>query len=552
MKRVQNQRPSPPGTFPRPSPQQAAWQDLEIGLFVHFGPATWQGREYDDLSTPLAAINPSRLDTDRWAQAAVAVGARYILMVAKHTGGFCFWPTATTDYSIAHTPWRDGRGDVMADLRRSCDAQGLKLGVYLSPQDAKHGAGVGGRCATPEAQAAYDRLYRRQLTELLTAYGPMVEVWFDGSLVTPVGDLLGQYANQAVFFQGPQASIRWNGNESGITPDPSWTTVWTHDRRSGVATAIHSQPEGDTWLPLECDFPIRDHYWFWRPGAESSVRTLDELLAIYYGSVGRGAQMVINLSPDTTGGLPEPDCGRAVEFGREIRRRFDRPIAETRGQGECVALELAAPTTLDHLVVMEDILRGERVRRYVLEGRAGAEWTPLYRGAMIGHKRIASFRPRTVSAVRLRCLEAWARPQIRRLAAYCAGLKTPATPPPVVEVWGADRIGVWEARRFGAKWSEVDFEFNEHVCRQAGQYRLALALTEGEAPLEIQSVVLLQDGLPYPGQVEADKTGGTYRLNITGVGAKLGVRLTVRAGRDPAAKGELLLRKADWPALARG
>ena len=166
-------------------------------MFVHFAPNTWQDREYDDLLTPLSAINPTQLDTDQWAECARGLGAKYIVAVAKHAGGFCMWQTETTAYGIRNTPWRGGKGDVLADLSRSCRQQGLRLGVYLSPQDGKFGAGTGGRCKTPELQKTYNDIYRRQLTELLSRYGEMVEIWFDGSLQTPVGDILKERAPHA-------------------------------------------------------------------------------------------------------------------------------------------------------------------------------------------------------------------------------------------------------------------------------------------------------------------------------------------------------------------
>jgi len=142
---------APPAKLARPTPQQAAWQDCEIGMFIHFAPNTWTDREGDDLSLPLAKMNPEKLDTDQWVAAAEAMGAKYLVFVAKHVGGFCMWQTETTDYSVKSIPWRGGKGDVLADLSASCRKRGMKLGVYLSPCDRKHGAGVGGRCKTPEA-----------------------------------------------------------------------------------------------------------------------------------------------------------------------------------------------------------------------------------------------------------------------------------------------------------------------------------------------------------------------------------------------------------------
>ena len=211
------------GMAPRaiPTADQLAWHDLEIGMFVHIAPNTWQDKEGDDLSTPLSEINPD-IDTDNWAECAVNLGAKYIVFVAKHEGGFCMWQTETTEYSIRSTPWKGGKGDVLEDLSASCKKRGLRLGVYLSPRDRNFGAGLGGVCKDAATQAKYNAMYREQLTEVLTRYGEMVEVWFDGSSVVPAHDLVSKYAAHAAIFQGPDATIRWVGTEMGFAPYPLW------------------------------------------------------------------------------------------------------------------------------------------------------------------------------------------------------------------------------------------------------------------------------------------------------------------------------------------
>jgi len=241
-----------------PTRDQIAWQDLEIGMFVHFAPNTWQDRESDTLQTPLSEINPAKLDTDQWARTALSFGAKYIVFVAKHQGGFCMWQTDTTDYSIKNTAWRDGKGDILADVAASCKKFGLKLGVYVCPRDDKHGAKTGGLCATPELQATYNTMYRQQWTEVLSRYGPLVECWFDGSSATPVGDLLAKYQPHAMVFQGPSATIRWVGNEDGFAPYPLWNGIDRATAKTGTATALNSDPGGDTWLPSEVEVLLAD------------------------------------------------------------------------------------------------------------------------------------------------------------------------------------------------------------------------------------------------------------------------------------------------------
>jgi alpha-L-fucosidase len=355
-----------------PTADQLAWQDMEIGMFVHFAPNTWQDSEGDDMSTPLSAINPVSLDTDQWAEAAVALGAKYIVFVAKHVGGFCMWQTHTTDYGIRNTAWRGGHGDVLADLYASCRKHGLKLGVYLCPRDISQGAEDKGRCKTPEKQQKYNALYRQQLTEVLSRYGSMVEVWFDGSIVVPVGDILHQHAPHAAIFQGPQATLRWVGNEDGFAPYPLWNAESIAKAKSGVSTSRDSDPDGGAWMPLECDVSIRRPNWFWSTTNVRRLMTLDELIEVYYRSVGHGAQLLLNIPPNKEGRIADEDFARAKEFGAEIRRRFGR--------------------------------------------------------TSIGQKHIVPVAPRSYSALRLTVTETRGEPHIRQFAAFDTGATGSASP----------------------------------------------------------------------------------------------------------------------------
>jgi alpha-L-fucosidase len=511
----------------RPSPQQREWQDLEVGMFVHLAPNTWQDREYDDLTTPLGAIDPASLDTDEWAAAAESFGARYVVLVAKHTGGFCLWPTRTTDYSVAQTPWRGGRGDVVGDLAASCRRRGLAFGLYLSPADRRHEAEVGGRCATPEKQAAYDALYRRQLEELLTAYGPVCEIWFDGSLVVPVGDLLAKHAPRTMVFQGPHATIRWVGNEQGFAPYPAWNAVRADDAKTGVATAMHGDPDGDVWLPNEVDVSLRRPNWFWSTTNHTNLLGLEQLLEIYYRSVGRGAQLLLNVTPDRTGRIPAGDRERLAELGRELRRRFGRSVAETAGEGETVTLELRQAHRLDHAVLMESLEGGERVRRFVLEGRKEGAWVALGEGIAIGHKRIVPFGPNLLSAVRVRCLESAGRPLIRRLAVYDTGAVPPPTWNDPAEVWAADEVGRVAAGAFVLDITKA--------ADEARTYRVRLVGSEG-ARTDVGDLEVRLGGVAQP-QVLRAETGhaGSFLLTLPGLGRKIEL-----AGRSTGSASVLL------------
>lgn len=408
-----------PDSLPLPTPAQAAWHDLELGMFIHIAPQTWQDSEWDDLSTPLADINPAALDTDQWARVALDMGAKYIVFVAKHEGGFCWWPTKATDHGVKSTPWRDGKGDVMASLAQSCRKHNLGLGVYLSPQDKHFGAAVGGRTKDTSRQGEYERLFRTQLTELLSNYGPIMEVWFDGSLVFDVGDILAQHAPDAVVFQGPQASIRWVGNEDGIAPYPAWNAVKFGDKKWGDFTAAAGDPDGDRWLPNECDARIRST-WFWKTDNLGTLKSVEQLMDMYEKSVGRGGVLLLNHTPDRSGRIPDEDANRAEEFGEAVQRRYGTPLASTSGNASELRITLTAAKSVDRVVIMEDISEGERVRKYVLEGLAGDEWVALAEGTAIGHKRIERFAAQPVDCVRLRILESVGEPRIRTFAVYTA------------------------------------------------------------------------------------------------------------------------------------
>lgn len=513
-----------------PSADQLAWQDLEVGMFVHFAPNTWQDEEYDHLTTPLSEINPD-IDTDNWAQCAVNLGARYIVFVAKHAGGFCMWQTKTTPYSIGHTPWKGGHGDVLADLAASCKKYGLKHGVYLSPRDDYFGAGLGGLCKDPSRQPAYNAMYREQLTEVLTRYGQMVEVWFDGSSVVPVSDIVHKYAAHAAIFQGPDATIRWVGNENGFAPDPLWDAELEADARSGTSTALYGDPDGGAWMPVECDVSIRRPYWFWSTKNERNLMTLDQLLEVYYRSVGRGAQLLLNIPADRRGHMPAADFARAREFGVETRRRFGKSVAATSGSGDAVSLRLPS-TRIDHVILQEDCRYGQRIRAFRLEGRTAAGWQPLFTGSSIGHKCIVPVAPGTYAALRLAVTETQGEPQIRNFAAFNTGATPPADWDAPARVWAADAVGNWNGSRFQADLSSK--------ITAATQYRIRLIPQSGHVT-RIANVQLLIDGVPAPHLIRPDPANpGVLLLTMTEVGRK---KVVVSGTIKGAAQGTILLQK---------
>ena len=514
----------------RPTAAQRAWQDLELGMFVHFAPNTWQEKEYDDLSLAPGAIMEN-VDTEQWVDTALTLGARYIVLVAKHAGGFCLWQTETTDYCIKNSPWKGGRGDVMASLADACGRRGLQLGVYLSPRDDKHGAGLSGKCATPEAQAAYDELYRRQLTELLSHYGPIVELWLDGSSVVPTGDIVARYQPDAMVFQGPQATIRWVGNEDGFAPYPCWNSLAAADAKSGIATSLHGDPAGDVWMPVEVDVSIRRPNWFWNTTDEANLLTLDQLIEIYYRSVGRGTQLLLNMPPDRTGRIPALDAARAGEFGDEIRRRFGTTVGEGAVTGRLLEISLGGTRRVDHVILQEAIVQGERVRGWTLEGYAWNHWQPLATGTEIGHKLIVPVRPDGYTILRLTITDAVDEPIIQRLAAFNTGSSAPQTWADQAQLWADDAVGTWSG-------DTLTLDLTSKVAT-AGQYRLRL-VAPGNPRVEIRTLELSVRGAAQP------------TLARMAPGRKDAAILTIPEANDPvtirvrlreAAKGTALLQK---------
>lgn len=400
-----------------PSKQQLAWQDLELGMFCHFGLNTFCDREWGEGKDTPANFNPTELDAGQWARTAKRAGFSYFMLTAKHHDGFCLWQTDTTDYSVKSSPWKNGQGDVVRECAEACRKEGLLFGIYLSPWD-RHDPRY------PDREA-YDDVYCAQLTELLTQYGPLVELWFDGAGSEGreydwprVMALVKKYQPEAMVFNMGAPTVRWVGNEDGIAPYPCWNTaaearvsMFTNDMTAWL-------PETPDWVPAECPVPIRGNHWFWHPDDETPLRSLEELMDMYNRSVGHGATLLLNLAPDNRGLFPEEEVVRAIQFGDEIRARYSKPLAATGGTGQTVTIRLETETDVDHVILMEQIEYGERVRDYVLEAQRNGEWVRLTRGSAIGHKKIDSFPPVRTEEIRIRILQSVGEPFIRSLAVY--------------------------------------------------------------------------------------------------------------------------------------
>lgn len=410
----------------RPTQAQYDYQEQERIMFVHLSPAAWQGEEHDKETTPLKDINPEQLDTDQWAEAAKSFDAKSILYVAKHVGGFCWWPTATSEYSIKNTPYKEGKGDVLDELMASCKKNNLKMGIYLYPGDQEHWGnrvGTGGITKDPSKQDAYNKVFRGQYIEVLSRFKEdphlINELWFDGNCKIDLNDIIKKYAPDAVNFQGPLANIRWCGNESGFLPYPAWNSLTKKDLNTGLATEKQSNPDGDAWAPLEVDIPNMGSHWLWSPENEGKMRSVKNLVTLYYQSVGRGGVFLLNSSPDTTGLIPKSHMRIYKDFGDELKKHFANPLGETNGLGNKYVIKFDKPQTINQLMLREDYRYGERIRGYEVKVKnEKGEWQLVNRGSAVGHKRIVVFDDVIATEVSLEIIKNVGIPFVRDFKVY--------------------------------------------------------------------------------------------------------------------------------------
>jgi alpha-L-fucosidase len=414
---------------PRPSPSQLAWQRDELALFLHFGVNTFTDREWGDGREDPLIFSPNALDARQWTRAARGAGARALILTAKHHDGFCLWPTRTTDHSVAASPWRSGQGDVVRDFVDACRAEGLKAGLYLSPWDRNS--------PTYGDSPRYNDLYCDQLTELLTRYGPIAEVWFDGANGEgPNGKrqvydwprffgLVRRLQPGAVMFSDAGPDVRWCGNESGTAGDPNWSSVnpnvvtFPGENGPGVNDALqHGDRAGIVWRPAEVDVSIRPG-WFYHPADDERVRTVDNLVGLYFSSVGRNGKLLLNVPPTREGLLHATDVARLASFRARLTSQFEHDLAQgTRrassaiGAGPAaVELDMGRAVTIGVARLEEDITRGQSVAQYALYGATDREWQVLSRGSTIGYAKLDRLAPVTVRRVRLTIEDSAGTPQ---------------------------------------------------------------------------------------------------------------------------------------------
>jgi alpha-L-fucosidase len=457
----------PPEPYgPVPSERQLAWHEMEYYMFVHFTVNTFTDKEWGYGDEKESVFNPTGLDCSQWAKVAKDAGMKGIIITAKHHDGFCLWPSKFTEHSVKNSLWRDGKGNVLKELRKACDDYGLKMGVYLSPWDRNSGV-----YSTPE----YLIYYRNQLRELLTDYGNIFEVWFDGA---NGGDgfyggaretrridnktyydwpnthqIVRELQPMAVMFSDAGPDVRWVGNERGMGSLTNWCLLNKDEMYPGgdfAAILGEGQENGNYWVPAEVDVSIRPG-WFWHEKQDSQVRSPENLLELYYSSVGRNSNLLLNVPPDKRGLLYENDVKSLIAF-KELRdKEFSNELAKgkkisascTRGKeynasnvndgnpdtywatkdNQTIAdlvIDLGSQTEVNRILLQEYIKLGQRVQEYKAEAFVNGEWTKLIEGTTIGHKIIRKFPVVKTSKIRISISKSKACPVISNLELYRA------------------------------------------------------------------------------------------------------------------------------------
>ena len=471
---------SPAPCGPVPTEDQLRWQDMEMYAFIHYSMNTYTDQEWGFGNEDLQLFNPSDLDCRQWARVCKQAGMKGIIFTAKHHCGFCMWPSAYTEYSVKNTPWKKGKGDVVRELADACREEGLKFAVYLSPWDRNH---------AEYGRPAYVTYFRNQLRELLTNYGDIFEVWFDGA---NGGDGWYGGANETrkidrtTYYEWPETykmirelqpncliwndgsdrgDLRWVGTEAGNVGETNWSLL-NHDGEVTWPMLHYGLEDGNSWVPGETNTSIRPG-WFYHETENEHVKSLSKLMDTYYKSVGRNSTLLLNFPIMPNGRIHPTDSLRGIAFNKMIHEVFKNDLTKTalksplnipRRQGDDVAslekawsggrlIDFLKPTEFNRFVVEEDIRYGQRVKKFSLEAEVDGKWIPLKDELVerqrvgdgtsgmngdglttIGHRRIICFPTVKATKLRFTILDAKCEPIIKRTSVYLAPEITADTP----------------------------------------------------------------------------------------------------------------------------
>jgi alpha-L-fucosidase len=408
---------TPVALRPRPTAAQLAWQRDELAVFVHFGINTYTDREWGDGTESPSLFNPTRLDARQWARAARAAGAKAMILTAKHHDGFCLWPTATTTHSVASSPWKNGKGDVVREFVDACRAEGLKPGLYCSPWDRNH--------PTYGDSPRYNDVYIAQLTELLTNYGELQEVWFDGANGEgPNGKrqtydwpriwgLVRERQPRAVIFSDAGPDVRWIGNERGVAGETCWSTIRSsavpYIGASGddVITALQQgHADGDVWRPGETDVSIRPG-WFYHAAEDAQVRTVENLISLYFTSVGRNSKLLLNVPPTREGVFHSTDVERLRGMAEALTAMRAQRLVASESVGTALdtqrrvhALRVSSRAPITVLELGEQIEQGQHITSWQLHADR-VDGPVVAAGTTMGYRQLRRVAPLRASRLYL-------------------------------------------------------------------------------------------------------------------------------------------------------
>ncbi|MBS1668823.1 MAG: alpha-L-fucosidase [Bacteroidetes bacterium] len=422
---AQNVRP----VKPLPTERQLEWSKMEFYLFVHFGPNTFTDLEWGKGTEHEEVFNPSNLDCRQWCRIAKAAGAKGIIITAKHHDGFCLWPSKYSKHTVAQSKWKNGKGDVLQELRDACNEYGLKMGVYLSPWDRNHPA---------YGTDLYNDVFVNMMKEIVEKYGPFFEFWWDGANGEgPNGKkqvydfprfekLMRTIAPNTVVFSDIGPDIRWVGNENGIAGKTNWdfldTAGFTRGAGGPPQEVLNSGNEnGKNWIPAECDVSIRPG-WFYHQQEDSLVKSPEKLFQLYLKSVGRGSSFLLNVPPDRTGQINEHDSTALVGFKKLRDESFSTPVAEkdfslSMAQRSYTA-NIGSVQMINCVLLREPIQLGQRVKSFSVELLNKGKVVYEMEGTTIGNKRILTFPKTEADGVRIIIKSARAPAVLSKFAAY--------------------------------------------------------------------------------------------------------------------------------------
>jgi hypothetical protein len=434
--------------IPLPSKAQLAWQEAELVALFHYDLHVFDGKDYkqsENRITPIEDINifnPIMYDTDQWIRSVKTAGAKIAIITATHETGFALYQSDVNPYCMKALKWKDGKGDIINDFINSCRKYDILPGIFIGirwnsylgvhdftmPKDSSE--------FQKRRQLFYNKMCEKMTEELVSRYGDLAIVWYDGGASGPeaggpdILPVIEKHQKDILFYRNHQRSdLRWSGNENGEVDYPNWG-AYLNKSSLGEFPKIDSpyklrqgDPYGKYYMPTMSDTPLRGyngaHEWFWEPNDEKHIYPLKELIKRYYLSVGRNSTLVIGVTPDDKGLLPQADSIRLAELGTTIQKIFSHPIKRISGTGYSYQIKMDKSTVISQIVIQEDITQGEKVLKYKIEGKQKNKWILLAEGSCIGHKRIELLKnPEAVSAVRLIINDAIDTPIIKNISLY--------------------------------------------------------------------------------------------------------------------------------------